>query len=104
MKVLLDTNNIHLYQRIIEVYEENELTRKGSVFVINGDLATSYTFKMDYYFMMGDNRHNSSDSRFFGFIPEDHIIGKTKVVLFSVNKAPNAKNKYRWDRFFMGVE
>jgi signal peptidase I len=102
--ILLDSNNIHIYQRIIEVYEENVLECRDNIFVINGDTTATYTFKMDYYFMMGDNRHNSSDSRFFGFVPENHIVGKATTVLISVNKAPNATKKYRWDRFFMGVE
>lgn len=102
--VVLDTNNIHLYKKIIVQYEENELEWNTSVFLINGEAVTTYTFKMDYYFMMGDNRHNSSDSRFWGFVPEDHIVGKATSILLSVNKAPNVKNKYRWDRFFKGIE
>ena len=102
--VVLDTNNIHLYKKIIEQYEENELEWDNTVFVINGEAVTSYTFKMDYYFMMGDIRHNSSDSRFWGFVPEDHIVGKATAVLLSVNKSPNAESKYRWGRFFMGIE
>ena len=102
--VELDSNNIHLYQRIIEIYEKNELKWDSNIFIINGDTTSTYTFKMDYYFMMGDNRHNSSDSRFFGFVPEDHIIGKTKFVIVSVNKAPHALKKYRWNRFFTKVK
>jgi signal peptidase I len=102
--VVLDSNNIHIYKRIIEQYERNELEWDGSVFLINGKSTKTYTFKMDYYFMMGDNRHNSSDSRFWGFVPENHIVGKAQSVLFSVNKTPKAKTKYRWDRFFMGIE
>ncbi len=102
--VVLDTNNIHLYQRIIEQYEENELEWDNATFLINGEAVAAYTFKMDYYFMMGDNRHNSSDSRFWGFVPENHIVGKATSVLLSVNKAPDAENKYRWDRFFKGIE
>jgi len=103
-RVELDTNNIHLYKRIIEQFEENELEWNNSTFLINGDTVTNYTFKMDYYFMMGDNRHNSSDSRFWGFVPEDHLVGKATSVLFSVNKNPDAKNKYRWNRFFMSID
>jgi len=59
---------------------------------------------MNYYFMMGDNRHNSSDSRFWGFLPEDHIVGKATSVVLSVNKNPTTKNKYRWERFFSQIE
>ena len=102
--VQLNENNIFLYQRIIEKYEENDLTIKGNQFVINGDTSTSYTFKMDYYWMMGDNRHNSSDSRFWGFVPEDHIIGKAEAIIFSVDKTRTFFNKYRKGRWFKNIE
>ena len=102
--VVLDTNNIYLYQKIIEQYEGNELDWNSTIFTINGEVVTSYTFNMDYYFMMGDNRHNSSDSRFWGFVPEDHIVGKATSIILSVNKNPKAEKKYRWDRFFMGID
>jgi signal peptidase I len=102
--VQLNNNSIHLYKRIIEKYEENEFVWDGEIFIINGDTTDTYTFKLDYYFMMGDNRHNSSDSRFWGFVPESHVVGKAVNILFSVNKAENAKNKYRWERFFSSVE
>lgn len=102
--VVLDTNNIYLYKRIIEQYEGNELELNNSTFIINGESVTSYTFKLDYYFMMGDNRHNSSDSRFWGFVPEDHVVGKATSILLSVNKNPNTENKYRWNRFFKGIQ
>lgn len=102
--VVLDSNNIFLYTRIIEVYEDNELEQLDNFFVINGDTTNSYTFKMDYYFMMGDNRHNSSDSRFWGFVPEDHLVGKANSILFSINKSPAATTKYRKDRFFKRIE
>lgn len=104
MEVVLTHKNISFYKRIIEIYEENELDVLPNSFVLNGDTVSSYTFKLDYYFMMGDNRHNSSDSRFWGFVPESHIVGKATNVLFSVNKAPNATQKYRWERFFSGLE
>lgn len=96
--VQLDTNNIHLYQRIIEVYEENTFQETESGFLINGALAHSYQFKMDYYFMMGDNRHNSADSRFWGFLPENHIVGKAQTILFSRDKSKN-----RWNRMFKKI-
>jgi signal peptidase I len=102
--VVLDSNNIYLYEQIIRNYEGNELEWNNATFLINGVEVKDYTFKMDYYFMMGDNRHNSSDSRFWGFVPEDHIIGEATAILFSVNKAPDAKEKYRWDRFLIGVD
>jgi signal peptidase I len=102
--VILDSINIHMYQQIIERYEENTFEQIGNYFVINGDTVNEYTFQMDYYFMMGDNRHNSADSRFWGFVPESHIVGKAHSILFSVNKSPNAIDKYRWNRFFSGIE
>jgi len=102
--VQLDQKNIHLYQRIIEVYEGNELALEGEEILINKKVVTTYTFQMDYYFMMGDNRHNSSDSRFWGFLPEDHIVGKATSVVLSLNKKAKIQTKYRWSRFFKKIE
>ncbi|MBA3898990.1 MAG: signal peptidase I [Bacteroidetes bacterium] len=98
--VKLTSSNIYLYKRIIEKYEGNELEENDGLFYINGEIAESYTFKMNYYFMMGDNRHYSSDSRFWGFVPEDHILGKASMVMFSLNPQQSNLKKIRWDRFF----
>ena len=100
--VKLSPENIALYQRAIQVYEGNELAvREGQVF-INGQQADEYTFKMDYYWMMGDNRHNSEDSRVWGFVPEDHIVGKPMIIWFST-KEGSMSNGINWKRIFKRV-
>jgi signal peptidase I len=99
--VQLDTTNICLYERIIDVYENNDLKVEGNTIYINGSPATSYTFKMDYYWMMGDNRDNSADSRYWGFVPEDHIVGKPKFIWLSIDKESEGLKKIRWSRMFM---
>ncbi len=98
--VKLDMSNINLYTQIIDIYEENDLELKDSVVYINGKPADSYTFKMDYYWMMGDNRHNSADSRFWGFVPEDHIIGRPVLIWLSIDKEASGLKKIRFNRFF----
>lgn len=99
----LTPENLPLYKRIIETYEQNELVIKDNQIYINGEVATSYTFKMNYYFMMGDNRHDSLDSRFWGFVPEDHIVGKPKFIWLSLDPDKEFLSKIRLKRMFMGI-
>ena len=99
--VELTLENLPLYRRIIEQYEGNTLETVGGEILINGHPATTYTFAMDYYWMMGDNRHNSADSRFWGFVPEDHIVGKASFIAFSRDRDGGG---IRWERIFKKIE
>ncbi len=118
--VNLDTSNIKLYDHVIVNYELNTLAIKGDEIFINGIKTKTYTFKLNYYFMMGDNRQNSADSRYWGVVPEDHIVGKPVFVWMSIKdplKNPvsgsvgllkslsenSQKGRFRWDRFFCFV-
>jgi signal peptidase I len=96
----LTTQNLPLYRRAITLYEGNELEVKGNEIFINGEKATGYTFKQDYYFMMGDNRHNSADSRFWGFVPNDHVVGKAVFIWYSSDPYDGT----RWKRIFSLVK
>ena len=100
----LSVENLPLYKRIIDVYEENDLQVKDGTIYINGTAASTYTFKMDYFWMMGDNRNNSADSRYWGFVPEDHVVGKASFVWLSLDKNKNFLSSIRWNRFFRGVK
>ncbi len=102
--VQLNMKNLVLYDRIITAYEGNTLSVKDNTIFINGEKVNEYTFKMDYCFMLGDNRHQSADSRYWGFVPEDHIIGKPLLVWLSYNKDKSwLEGKIRFDRFFKWV-
>ena len=102
--VKLTMDNIAIYERPIRVYEENDLqVRDGKIF-INGKEANEYTFKMDYYWMMGDNRHNSADSRYWGFVPEDHIVGKPIFIWWSSDPDRHGFSGIRWNRLFRWVD
>jgi signal peptidase I len=100
----LTLDNIAVYERPIRVYEGNELDVKNGQIYINGKLAHSYTFKMDYYWMMGDNRHNSADSRYWGFVPEDHIVGKPIFIWWSSDPDRKGFAGVRWSRLFSWVD
>jgi signal peptidase I len=101
--IKIDTSNIGLYERIIGVYEKNILKVVGDKIFINGIPADSYTFKMDYYWMMGDSRHRSADSRYWGFVPEDHIVGRPEFIWLSIDKEAKGFKKIRFGRMFMKV-
>ena len=102
-EVELTIENLPLYKRIITSYEGNTLEVKDGKIYINSEEAQSYTFQQDYYFMMGDNRHNSLDSRYWGFVPEDHIVGKPAVIWLSIDGNKKFPNNIRWRRFFKFV-
>lgn len=102
--IKITPQNYLIYNRCITLYEGNTMDIKGEVIYINGVVTDSYTFTYNYYWMMGDNRHNSMDSRTWGFVPENHIVGKAWFVWMSWDKyADGFFNKVRWERLFKGV-
>lgn len=101
--VKLDSVSMPLYQRAISTYEGNKVEKVAGGWLINGVKADSYTFKMDYFWMMGDNRHNSLDSRYWGFVPEDHIVGKALFIWMSYDTNGSFFSKIRWGRLFNGI-
>ena len=102
--VKLTLENIAVYERPIRTYEGNQLEVKDGKILINGKEAKEYTFKMDYYWMMGDNRHNSLDSRYWGFVPEDHIVGKPIFIWWSSDPDRSGFSGVRWNRLFRFVD
>ena len=101
----LTLDNLPMYERPIHAYEGNSIDVKDGKIYINGQETTRYTFKMDYYWMMGDNRHNSADSRFWGFVPEDHIVGKPIFIWLSLDQDRDwLDGKVRWNRLFKFVD
>ena len=102
--ITLTDENLPIYERCITAYEGNTLERRADGIYINGQKTDSYTFQMDYYWMMGDNRHNSADSRYWGFVPEDHVVGKPIMVWLSLDKDRGwFDGKIRWNRLFKWV-
>ena len=102
--VNLTTTNICFYKRVITTYEGNSLEIKDNKIFINGKESKTYTFKMNYYWMQGDNRHNSADSRYWGFVPEDHVVGKASFVWLSLDKDESFFNKIRWSKLFRFIK
>ncbi len=102
--IQLTLDNLPIYERPIRTYEGNDLKVVDGKIYINGKQATSYTFKLDYYWMMGDNRHNSADSRYWGFVPEDHIVGKPIFVWWSSDPDRHGFSGIRWNRLFSVVD
>jgi signal peptidase I len=94
----LNPENVRRYKRCIVTYEANKFEEKNGQYFINDKPATTYTFNMNYYWMMGDNRHNSLDSRYWGYVPEDHIVGKASLIWFSYGN-----NGIRWSRIFQKI-
>ena len=101
--VKLGSMTFPLYERCIEVYENNKLKVVNGDIFINGKKTNTYTFKMNYYWMIGDNLHDSEDSRFWGFVPEDHIAGKALFIWMSWDSGAPLLHKIRWDRLLQGI-
>ena len=102
--VQLTAKTLPLFRRIIEAYEGHTLEERDGRIVIDGKEATEYTFAMNYYWMMGDNRHNSADSRFWGFVPEDHIVGRASFIWLSLDAQKSFPSNIRWNRLFTKVK
>lgn len=101
--IALNTQTLPFYKRIITEYEGNDLKVNGNEIRINGKVVNSYTFQQNYYWMMGDNRHNSEDSRYWGYVPENHIVGKPVFIWMSLDSNGSGLNKIRWERMFTTV-
>jgi signal peptidase I len=105
MTIAVNDSSMATYGQTILLYDHNDDVKvDGGKLFIDGKEVTEYTFKQDYYFMMGDNRHNSLDSRYWGFVPADHIVGKAFFIWLSIDKNASFAHKIRWSRFFNLIE
>ncbi|MGB4974685.1 MAG: signal peptidase I [Cyclobacteriaceae bacterium] len=105
MKMVVNDSTLTLYGEMIQLHEENEsVAITNGELIIDGEAIREYTFKQDYYFMMGDNRHNSLDSRYWGFVPENHILGKPLFIWLSINSEADLLRKIRWHRMLTLIE
>ena len=105
MKIQINENTLAMYGGTIQLYDHNDDVKiENGKLLIDGKEVSEYTFKQNYYFMMGDNRHNSLDSRYWGFVPEDHIVGKAFFIWLSIDRNADFLNKIRWNRFFKLIE
>ncbi|RCH55780.1 signal peptidase I [Mucilaginibacter hurinus] len=102
--IALNDSTIALYGKVIQQFENNKLEHADGRYYINNKIASTYTFKMNYYWMMGDNRHNSEDSRYWGFVPEDHVVGKPMFTFMSIDSTKTIFNKVRWNRVLRGIQ
>ena len=102
--IKIDKTNIAWYRRIITAYEGHKLEEKSNGIYIDGKKTTTYTFGMNYYWMMGDNRYNSADSSVWGFVPEDHIVGRAAIVWLSTDQRGSFPMNIRWNRVFTKIK
>ena len=104
LKIMLNEKNVILYKKVLDKFEQVNITNDSGKWEANDSVVNDYRFKQDYYFMLGDNRNASNDSRYWGFVPEDHIIGKACFVLFSLDPNKKGLKKIRWNRMFKKIK